>query len=71
MKEVAEFFGVRVNTVRNWVLDGRFPGVIRVGAVRQRLIPHSAREKVREEEAQKLVDQLHTLGFDATITPVN
>ena len=60
--EVADAFGVTRQTVNNWIVDeNRFPNARLVG--RSYVIPSSDFERVRKEEAAKLVEQLHRLGF--------
>jgi excisionase family DNA binding protein len=63
--ELAEMFGVSRQTIHNWIGEGRFPNHIVAGEGRGSvvLIPASDAERVREEEAEKLREQLARLGF--------
>lgn len=65
--ELAELFGVTRQTIHLWIEDGRFPNHFMVGrgGGKMILIPADDVEKVKEEEAKKLVEQLNRLGFQA------
>lgn len=67
VSELADLFQVSRQTVHNWISDGRFPGAFKVGegGGKMTLIPASDVEKIKEEEATKLLEQLDRLGFQA------
>ena len=67
--QLAEMFGVSRQTIHNWVNDGRFPNHVSAGEGKGSiiLIPASDVDTVREEEAEKLRQQLHRLGFQYQI----
>ena len=61
--QAADTLDVSRQTIYNWIEQGRFPGHFSVGNDDMILIPASDVEKVRKEEAAKLVDKLGRLGF--------
>jgi predicted DNA-binding transcriptional regulator AlpA len=66
--ELADLFQVSRQSVHNWIADGRFPGAFTVGegGGKMTLVPASGVEKVKEEEAAKLIKQLDRLGFQTS-----
>lgn len=63
--ELSKLFGVSRQTIHNWNNDGRFPNGITVGDKNTVLVPAPDVEAVKREEAEKLIDQLDRLGFQA------
>lgn len=63
--QAANTLDVSRQTIYNWIEQGRFPGHFVVGDDERILIPTSDVEKVRKEEAEKLVEKLDRLGFRA------
>lgn len=65
--ELARMFEVSRQTIHNWLDAGRFPNSFEVGegGGRITLIPASDVEAVKKEEADKLVERLDRLGFQA------
>lgn len=64
--QLAEVFGVSRQTIYNWIEDGRFPNSFKAGGGDAiTLIPAADVAAVRKEEADKLVQQLNRLGFQA------
>ena len=63
--QLARMFEVSRQTIHNWNIDGRFPNSITVGDKNAVLVPASDVENVRKEEAERLIAQLHRLGFRA------
>jgi excisionase family DNA binding protein len=63
--ELSEMFGVSRQTIHNWIGEGRFPNHVVAGEGRGSvvLIPASDVDRVKEEEAEKLREQLARLGF--------
>lgn len=63
--ELAKLFRVSRQTIHNWNNDGRFPHSLTVGDKNTVLVPASDVEKVKREEAEKLISELDRLGFQA------
>ena len=63
--ELAQLFGCSRQTIHNWNNDGRFPNSLTVGDKNTVLVPASDVELVRREEAEKLINELDRLGFQA------
>ena len=65
--ELADLFQVSRQTIHNWIEEGRFPGAFSAGDGRGRmvLVPASDVEVARKEEAEKLLQRLDRLGFQA------
>ncbi len=61
--ELAKMFEVSRQTIHNWNGDGRFPNSITVGDKNTVLVPASDVERVRKDEAERLLAQLDRLGF--------
>jgi len=61
--ELAKMFEVSRQTIHNWNSDGRFPNSITVGDKNTVLVPASDVERVRKDEAERLLAQLDRLGF--------
>lgn len=66
--EAAEKLKVSRQTINTWVKAGRFPNSFEVGTDDKTLIPASDIEAVRKEEADKLIERLDALGFQAIPT---
>ncbi|HEX9679763.1 MAG TPA: helix-turn-helix domain-containing protein [Candidatus Saccharimonadales bacterium] len=65
--QLATIFNRTRQTMHNWISDGRFPNMIEAGEGGGRvfLVPASDVERVKEEEATKLIQELNRLGFQA------
>lgn len=61
--DVATQLGVTRQTIYNWLDAGRFPNSFVVGSDEVTLIPESDVQRVKREEADKLIDRLRQLGF--------
>lgn len=64
---LADTLDVSRQTIYNWLQSGRFPNAFEVeqgdGVIK--LVPASDVEVVRREEAEKLIERLARLGFQA------
>lgn len=71
VSEVAKEFQKSRQTIYNWMVSGRFPNNFEVGTGDGTitLIPASDVEKVKQEEADKLVKIINQLGFQCEVTP--
>lgn len=71
VSEVAKEFKKSRQTIYNWMENGRFPNVFEVGSEGGtiKLIPASDVEKVKNEEAEKLVAKINQLGFQCEVAP--
>lgn len=65
--ELAQTLDVSRQTIYNWMKSGRFPNSFEVGEGDGAivLVPASDVETVRKEEAEKLIEKLGRLGFQA------
>jgi transposase-like protein len=63
--QLAKMFEVSRQTIHNW-LPERFPNAFEVGDGKTVLVPASDVERLKSEEADKLIAKLHRLGFQAT-----
>jgi len=61
--DLVKLFGVSRQTIHNWDSNGRFPNSARVGDKNTLLVPAPDVEKVRHEEAARLIKDLDRLGF--------
>lgn len=68
LAELAREFKVSRQTIHNWVKkEGRFPNYFEVGEGGGKiiLVPTSDVDAVKKEEAEKLIEELNRLGFQA------
>lgn len=68
--ELAKVFGKSRQTILNWIADDRFPNHIKTGEnTATILVPAGDVEKVKKEEADELMKELHRLGFRGEAVP--
>jgi len=65
VSDLVRLFGVSRQTIHNWENNGRFQNSLKVGDKRTLLVPASDVERVRHEEAARLIKDLDRLGFQA------